>query len=138
TGVLTATAASNADVGNYKINVLQLAESHGLASAAFSDPNAVLGTGTLTIKFGTTDYDADTGVYNGFSQNAGKGTLTLTIDSSNNTLVGIRDAINKAQAGVTAAIVSTNDGTEHRLVLSSTDTGAKNSMQISIEGDSDG
>src|SRR5690554_5545606 len=37
TGVLTATAASNADVGNYKINVLQLAESHGLASAAFSD-----------------------------------------------------------------------------------------------------
>lgn len=138
TGVLTATAGSNADAGKYKINVQQLAQSHGLASAGFADPNAVLGTGTLTIRFGATDYDADSDTYNGFSQNAGKGTLTLNIDSSNNTLVGIRDAINKADAGVTAAIVSTHDGTEHRLVLSSSDTGAKNSLQIAIEGDSDG
>src|SRR5688572_1524048 len=44
TGVLTATAGSNADAGKYKISVQQLAQSHSLASVGFADPNAVLGT----------------------------------------------------------------------------------------------
>lgn len=127
---ISASAASNADVGNYRLDVKQLAQTHGLASAAIPDPGSTLGTGTLTIKFGTTSYDPVTGDRNGFSQNGEKGTLTLTVDSSNNTLTGLRDAINKANAGVTAAVL--NDGSGYRLVLNSSDSGAKNSMQVSV------
>lgn len=60
---------------------------------------------------------------------------TVTIDSSNNTLQGIRDAINTAQIGVTASIV--NDGTSapYRLVLNSDTIGVSNSMKISVSGD---
>ncbi|WP_077732471.1 flagellar filament capping protein FliD [Methylocaldum sp. 14B] len=135
--IVSASAESNADLGNYKIEVKQLAQSHALATGYFASANAVVGTGTLTLKFGTTDYtppvDATPGSYNGFTQNRDKGTLTLEIDSSNNTLSGIRDAINNAKAGVTAVIV--NDSGGSRLVLNSSETGAENSLQISVADD---
>lgn len=134
--LFTASAESNADLGDYRIEVKQLALSHGLASKQFTSASEVVGTGTLTIKFGTTDYNAGTDTYNSFTQNADKATLTLTIDSTNNTLTGIRDAINDADAGVTAAIV--NDGSGYRLVLNSEDSGVKNSLQVTVTGDSVG
>lgn len=135
--IVSASAESNADLGNYKIEVKQLAQSHALATGHFASANAVVGTGTLTLNFGTTDYtppaDGVPGSYNGFTQNPDRGTLTLQIDSSNNTLSGIRDAINNAKAGVTAVIV--NDGGGARLVLNSSETGAENSLQISVADD---
>jgi flagellar hook-associated protein 2 len=133
--ILTVTAENNADLGNYRVEAKQLAQTHALASPAYNSANATVGTGTLTIKFGTTTYDAGTDAYGGFAQNADKGTLTLTIDSSNNTLTGIRDAINKAKAGVNAAVVYNGSG--YQLVLNSADSGAKNSMQITVSGDGD-
>lgn len=136
-GIVSVSAESNADLGNYKIEVKQLAQSHALATGYFASADAVVGTGTLTLKFGTTDYtppaDGVPGSYNGFTQNPDRGTLTLQIDSSNNTLSGIRDAINNAKAGVTAVIV--NDGGGARLVLNSSETGAENSLQISVADD---
>lgn len=127
---VTASALSVADVASYQLKVKNLAQSHALASMAYADPSTVVGSGTLTINFGTTSYDPDTQIYSGFSQNTAKTSLSLTIDSSNNTLSGIRDAINKANAGVSAAIL--NDGTGNRLVLKSTDTGVNNSLQIHV------
>jgi flagellar hook-associated protein 2 len=135
TTFLTATADSNADLANYQIEVKRLAQAHALVSPVFAGATDTVGTGTLTIKFGKTDYDAGTDTYNGFAQNGDKGALTVTVDSTNNTLTGLRDAINKANAGVTAAIV--NDGSGYRLVLNSTESGEKNSLQISVS-DSDG
>jgi flagellar hook-associated protein 2 len=126
--VVTASATSKAELSSYQVMVKQLAQSHGLASKAYSSATDTVGTGTITIKFGTTTYDPDSKLPSGFTQNAEKGTLTLTVDSSNNTLTGLRDAINKANAGVTASIV--NDGTGFRLVLNSADSGVKNSMEI--------
>ncbi len=130
TGLLTATAGVNADPGSYKLEVQTLAQNHALSTKAYDSANAVVGTGTLTIKFGTTQYDANSDTYQGFTQNPDKGTLTLNIDSSNNTLTGIRDSINKVAAGVTASIVYNGSG--YQLVLNSSDSGAKNSMQISV------
>lgn len=130
TDTVKVSASSNADVGSYNLESKQLAQSHSLVSAGFADANAVIGTGDITIKFGTTTYDSNTDVYTGFVQNASQGTLSLTIDSTNNTLVGLRDAINNAAAGVTASIIF--DGTDHRLVMSSTETGASNSMEITV------
>ncbi|MGR9116847.1 MAG: flagellar filament capping protein FliD, partial [Gammaproteobacteria bacterium] len=52
-------------------------------------------------------------------------------DATNNTLTGLRDAINEADAGVTASIVY--DGSAYRLVVASENTGSSNSMQISVD-----
>jgi len=128
--VISASVSSNADVGKFNLESKQLAQAHSLVSAGFADANGTVGTGTLTIKFGQTDYDSDTDTYNGFTQNAEKGTLTLNLDASNNTLTGLRDAINDANAGVNASIVY--DGEAYRLVLASEDTGRSNSMQIAV------
>jgi flagellar hook-associated protein 2 len=70
-----------------------------------------------------------------FAQDAGQPSGTVTIDSSNNTLEGIRDAINKANLGVTASLVNDGSASPYRLVLSSTKTGEKSSMKITLSGD---
>ncbi|WPL18573.1 Flagellar cap protein [Thiorhodovibrio winogradskyi] len=134
-GALGVSAAANADVGRYAIEVEKLAQNHTLASMRFSDPTDTVGSGTLTLKFGTTDYDAGTDTYNDFTQNPDSSTATIIIDSSNNTLNGLRDAINEAGIGVQASII--NDGDGYRLVMNTEDGGADNSLQISV-ADSDG
>lgn len=129
--VISASVSSNADAGRFNLESKQLAQAQSLVSAGFTDANASIGTGSLTIKFGTTDYDADTDTYNGFTQNAAQGTLTLNLDATNNTLTGLRDAINEADAGINASIIY--DGSAYRLVLASENTGVANSMQISVD-----
>jgi flagellar hook-associated protein 2 len=93
--------------------------------------------GTLTISFGT--YNPSTAVApitpNSFTPNAAKTDINITIDSSNNTLSGIRDAINASNSSVSATIV--NDGTINHLVITSKDTGEVNSLKITTT-DSDG
>jgi flagellar hook-associated protein 2 len=130
TAVVSASALSVADVGDYQLKVNTLAQSHALASKAYTEPTTIVGSGSLTVNFGTTVYDPVTKVYSGFTQSSTKSSLSLTIDSTNNTLVGIRDAINGAKAGVTASIL--NDGTGNRLVLKSNDTGVSNSIQVQV------
>jgi flagellar hook-associated protein 2 len=61
--------------------------------------------------------------------------VDVVIDEGNNSLRGIRDAINRADAGVQASIV--NDGSGARLVLSSNRTGAENIISVEVAG-SDG
>ncbi len=128
--VFTATASASAVPANYQIEVSQLAQQHKISASAISATTNVIGTGTLTIEFGTHDATGGT-----FTPNADKTPLTLTIDASNNTLSGIRDAINKANAGVSASIIY--DGSGHRLVVSSNDSGVANSLKISA-ADNDG
>ena len=70
----------------------------------------------------------------GFTQDATQATGSVVIDSSNNTLQGIRDAINNAGLGVTASIVSDGSDKPFHLVLSSTKTGASSAMKISLSG----
>lgn len=104
TSVMTASATAGAASGTYSIKVGQLAQAQTLRSnTAFAATTDTFNTGTIALHVGST---ADT---------------TITIDSTNNTLSGIRDAINAANAGVTASIV--NDGTTNRLLLASNTTG---------------
>jgi len=136
TSTVTATAGSNADLASYNLEVKQLAKSQTLSMAPLPSATSTVGTGTLTIKFGTTTYDPVTDIYTGFAQDGNKGTLTLNIDSTNNTLAGLSEAINKAKAGVTAVVVTDTSGS--RLVLNSTETGANSSMEISVSDTGDG
>lgn len=69
-----------------------------------------------------------------FTQDAQKNSASIVIDGKNNSLQGIRDAINKASFGVTATIVSDGSANPYRLVLTSDKTGAKSSMKITVSG----
>lgn len=135
-----ATGTSGAVAGNYAIEVSQLAQSQKLVATGQADTATAIGTGTLTIDLGTISggtFDSGTGKYTGasFASN-GNGPYDITIDSSNNTLAGIRDAINDADIGVTATIVNDGDATNpYRLVLSSENSGADQSISMSVAGD---
>lgn len=69
-----------------------------------------------------------------FAQDATRLSGTVIIDSSNNTLQGILTAINKANLGVTATIVSDGSDVPNRLILTSTSTGVNTSVKISLTG----
>jgi len=131
--VLSAKASNTAAAGSYSIEVSQLAKAHSLASGSYSAATDVVGEGTLSFRFGTTDYtgpDPGPEAYNGFTLNGDKAAASITIDSSNNTLQGIRDAVNNADIGISASII--NDGSGFRLLFASTDTGAENSLEVSV------
>jgi flagellar hook-associated protein 2 len=127
--VLSVTAGASASPASFQIETTQLAQQHKISSGAYSTTSNVIGTGSLTIQFGTYDGTAGT-----FTQNGNKPATTITIDSSNNTLSGVRDAINAASAGINASII--NDGTGYRLVITSKDSGAANSIKLTTtDGD---
>ena len=128
--VYTASASSIAVPGTYSIEVVKLAQSQKLISGAFTGVNDVVGTGTLTFQFGTDDG------MGGFTVNSTKAAQSVTIDAAHDTLSGVRDAINAANIGVTATII--NDGTGYKLSLTSSDTGAANSLKITVTNDSVG
>ncbi len=116
--------------GSHTLRVDRLASAQRTASSAFTSTASVVGTGTLTIDIGSWNGD-----YTGFTPNATAGSKTITIDAGNDSLAGIRDAINNAGAGVTASVI--NDGSGNRLVLSGTATGAAQGFRLTTT-DSDG
>ncbi len=116
-GAFTATADSTAAVGFNSIQVVTLAESHKMGSVAIAD------TDTTTLG-GAGDQMTFTINGNAF-----------TVDVGGLTLSGIRDAINDAadNTGVSASIITENAGS-NRLVLTATETGNANAINISSTG----
>lgn len=134
--VFSASVENYADVGSYSIEVSALAKAQSLASnadTAFASVDDIVGTGTLTIQYGTTS----TGPYS-FSPDLARAPETIVVSDANGntTLSGLRDYINDNDYGMQASIV--DDGNGYRLVLTSDDTGAANSMEITVTGDGDG
>ena len=137
--VVSLSAGAGAVSSSYDLTVSQLAKSHSLASGSFASASSTVGTGTISIRFGTTDYtspDPGPESYNSFLVNPEQAAASISIDSSNNTLEGVRDAINGEDIGVTASIV--NDGSGYRLLLRSDQTGEENSLEIRIDDTGDG
>lgn len=118
---------SSAAAGNYQIKVEQIAQSQSLSSTGYNTANATIGTGELTLRFGQWDSALDA-----FSVNEDSIGASITIDETNNTLQGLRDAINKADIGVQASVVS--DGGQYRLLLTSP-SGASNELEINVAED---
>ncbi len=110
---VTVSARGDAKVGNYQIEVSALAASTFIRSDGFADANADLGiSGTLSLQVGATQTD-------------------LTIDVTNSTLNGIRDAINGANANAVATVVF--DGTDYHLELRGKETGLANAVTVVAE-----
>ncbi len=131
--ILTATSTSIADNGSYEIDVTQKAKGHSLSTGVFTSTTDAVGTGSITFKFGTTDYVDDPESYNSFTQNGDAASITLDLTSSDNSLSGIRDAINDADMGVQATIVKV--GTDQYKMVMTSDTGADMSMEITVDDD---
>lgn len=123
---VSATSSALSAVGTYSFEVQSLAQAHRLKSENFPSASSVVGTGTLTIQFGTYA-DGD------FTANADKAAGTIEIDSSHASLAGVRDAINAANVGVAASIV--NDGGGDRLTIVSKTTGEASALRITVEDD---
>ena len=113
--LFTATAVGQPSKGEFDVEVKQLAQSHKLASAGVEGVNTVIGTGDLVFQYGDPSKPAN----------------TVTIDESNNTLAGIRDAVNAANIGVRASVVNGDNG--YQLVFSAANSGADNSLRISVQ-----
>lgn len=111
---LAATASEGASQGSYRLSVDAIARSHQVASTGVSDADAEITTGTLEIRSGAGDL------------------RSITIDSSNNTLNGLVDAINDSNAGVSASVIvdPSGGGNSHRILLSAKDTGAENAISV--------
>ncbi len=116
TGVATATASPTALPGTYSFTVNQLAQanetgSQGVASTSTTVAGSGTGTFNITVNGTTTD---------------------VTLNSTTGyTLADLAQAINNANAGVSAAIV--NDGSAndpYRLVLTSNNTGTNNAISV--------
>lgn len=113
---VTAATTSKAEAGTYTLQVTQLAQAQSLSTDGVASKTTALGTGTLTLQVGTAD------------------AVSITLDSSNNTLEGIRTAINASGAGVTASIVNDGSDTPYRLVLTSDSTGTESDMTVTYTG----
>lgn len=123
-----ASADTSASPGVHSVEVLSLARAHTLRSIRYDDVDSVVGDGTLSIRFGTTTFaGAD---YDSFTADPDRVSVDITIDPANNSLAGVRDTINEADAGVVASIV--NDGEGYILVLTSDQTGEEASMEITV------
>lgn len=148
TSIFSASAGTSAVAGIYSLEISSLAQSQKLVAAGRVSSTAAIGTGaatTVTFDLGTIDISATNsygggtlsagGIYSNadFNPNGG-GSVSIVIDSSNNTLEGIRDAINAApNLNVTASIVNDGSGTPWRLALSSDNSGVSNSIRITTD-----
>ena len=139
---LTSSATDKAASGTHSLAISSLAQAQKLAAVGQVSDTANLGAGVpskITFDFGSIaggTFDQASGKYkdaNFFSN--GQGIKTITIDSSNNTLQGIRDAINAAKIGINASIVNDGSDTPYTLSLSPENLGVSNSLKISVEGD---
>ena len=131
TSTLTASiTGSNTVPGNYQIEVQQLATQQSLASAPFASTTSTLGSGSLTIQFGT--YSSGN---TSFTPNPNQQAVTITIDPNQSSLLAIQELINNSNAGVQASIVQDQSGA--RLTLISNNTGQASAMRISVV-DNDG
>jgi len=111
--VVSLSTSSQATSGTFSLTVSNLARESKLISDGFTSTSGAVTQGTLDITIGET-------------------TRTITIDSTNDTVAGLRLAINNSGLDVKATFL--NDGSADnplRLVLSGTQTGADNSVSIS-------
>jgi flagellar hook-associated protein 2 len=129
---VSVSAGDGAAIGNVSVQVNQLASAQTLVSnTSYSSSTATVGQGSLTITLGAWSTDSTTGATT-FTDKTGATPVTVNIGPGQDTLGGIRDAINAANAGVTASIV--NDASGSRLTLRSTATGETNGFRIDAGG----
>jgi flagellar hook-associated protein 2 len=107
--------------GSYSLEVSALAKSQSLASTAFASAATPVGSGTLTLRFGTVAGSA-------FTADADRDPVAITIPTGA-TLQQVADAINQSGSGVSAYVANTTGGT--KLMMKGAD-GAENGFVVEV------
>lgn len=116
--IVSPTASETAVNGTTNLQVTRLASNLVEASRSFtSKTDAVITGGATEATFELRKGGASTG-------------KPITINAGNNTLEGLRDAINAADAGVTASIVDVTGNGSNQIVLTSKETGAAGRVEL--------
>ena len=110
--ILTVTSQSKAIPGSYNVRVNSLARAHQIGSQGFSDPSTTISTGTISFQVGD------------------RAATEITIDSSNNTVDGLVNAINTQSDDVSASIVFDQANSANRILLTSKYTGEANEINV--------
>ena len=101
----------DASVGNYSVEVNNLASAHKVMSNAI-DTTAAVGEGTMTLAVGSDSFDITT-------------TATTTLSE-------LRDLINDSESNDSVFATIITDGTDQHLVLSSKETGVSSEIKITV------
>lgn len=115
TDLVTSAASASATPGIYNLHINSLATAQQVASQGFAGATDAITQGTLQFT-------------------SGNGAVsTITIDSSNDTLQGLADAINNSGAGLSASLINDGSGANaqpYRLLLTANATGTSNAVTI--------
>lgn len=114
--VVSMTANSTAASGSYSLTVESLATAEKEVSQGFDSETSQVSRGNFYLTLGSTRTD-------------------ITIDSTNNTLEGLKDAINNSGAEVTATILDDgSSSSQYRLVVSGNSAGTSNTLSLDHSG----
>lgn len=113
----TATTDGKAVAGSYSVSVSQLAQAHSVISSVSTSATTALSNSDATLKIAQANGES----------------IDVQITGGETSLTDVRDAINKADGGVSASIVKANDNSYY-LMLTSKDTGTEG--QITVTDDS--
>ncbi|NRA39885.1 MAG: flagellar filament capping protein FliD, partial [Planctomycetes bacterium] len=111
TSVLSAEANSNAIPGTYQLEVVNIAQTHQLATDGQSSETVDLGSGSVILQLGN-------------------GSQT-TIDLTNASLNDIVTDINNADLGISASVINDGQSSPYRLVLQANESGLDNAITVS-------
>ena len=114
-------SGSRAPSGSFALEVTALAKTQTLASPAFTDATSLVGSGTLTLRFGTVSGG-------GLVEDTAHAAVPITI-AAGATLSDVAAAINGAGAGVSAYVANTTAGA--KLVLKGSE-GAANGFVLDV------
>jgi flagellar hook-associated protein 2 len=128
---VSAATTGGAVAGVYSVSVSALSAGQSVVSPTgqYTDGTSVVGTGSLTIQLGSWNAGSTT-----FTPGTGSA-VTIPIGASADTLAGVAAAINAANAGVNASVVT--DASGARLALQSSSSGTANGFKVSVT-DNDG
>jgi len=119
TSAITGSVSTSALASSFSVGVTQLAAAQSARTAALTTTSTVGADGSLSIAIGT---------WSGNTFTQGSATAIPVSISSADTLTTVASKINSAGAGVSASVVTS--GTEQRLLISGTNTGAANGFKI--------
>ena len=112
--VVDITTTSSASSGTYSLIVNNLATESKLITSGHAGTTAAVASGTVTIVIGSS------------------ASATVTINSTNNTLDGLRLAVNNLGLDVKASFLNDGDATNpYRLLISGTQTGSSGTVTMS-------
>ncbi|MCO5120664.1 MAG: flagellar filament capping protein FliD [Burkholderiaceae bacterium] len=126
--VVEASAAAGALPGSYSLRVDALAQHQTLVTGPVAGSDALVGGGSLTITFGS-------GEGGGFVADGGRAPVQILVPAGAS-LAEVRDAINGANAGVGATLVTDAAGT--RLMIRSAESGEAQAFRIDAADDGSG